>query len=156
MLLAGPGATLWHPLQVKNTILGYIALLAVAGLVSLGVLGATMMQRHDGRGITVLALLVGGLVLTFIHGLRGGKSTRTSSPSVARSPQLRTVTLDAAAEFAQAPGIVWSLIRPSDSPLSYSDGVYHAMSVPGVPDGPGERQCFFHINGRIGVLEVTE
>ena len=134
-------------------------MLALSGLVSLSVLGASMLQRNDNRGIPVLALVVGGLLLTLVQGMMLGRKSKAGG--AVRSPgasaaEPTTTTIAASEEFAHPPSAVWAVIRPAESSLSLEDGVYHAVSVPAIPDGPGELQCFFHRNGHIGVLEVVE
>ncbi|MEV7660554.1 hypothetical protein [Paenarthrobacter sp. NPDC089316] len=145
---------------MKNTVISYFAVLALAGLVSLSVLGASMLQHDDNRGIAVLALVVGGLLLTFVYGIMLGRAARAAERNLrsnkAGVPELKTITIDASADFAYAPSAVWALVRPAESPLSFVDGVYHAISVPAVDGGPGELQCFFHRNGEIGAIEVLE
>ena len=144
---------------MKSTVIGYFAVLALSGLVSLSVLGASMLQRNDNRGIPVLALVVGGLLLTFVQGVMLGRKSKAGSAvgspgAIAR--ESTTTTVVASEDFAHSPSAVWAVIRPAESSLSLEDGVYHALSVPAIPDGPGELQCFFHRNGYIGVLEVVE
>ncbi|GGJ18458.1 hypothetical protein [Paenarthrobacter histidinolovorans] len=144
---------------MKSTVIGYFAVLALSGLVSLSVLGASMLQRNDNRGIPVLALVVGGLLLTFVQGMMLGR--KSNAGGAVRSPgasaaEPTTTTIAASEEFAHPPSAVWAVIRPAESSLSLEDGVYRAVSVPAIPDGPGELQCFFHRNGHIGVLEVVE
>lgn len=144
---------------MKSTVIGYFAVLALSGLVSLSVLGASMLQRNDNRGIPVLALVVGGLLLTFVQGVMLGRKSKAGSAvgspgDIAR--ESTTTTVVASEDFAHSPSAVWAVIRPAESSLSLEDGVYHALSVPAIPDGPGELQCFFHRNGYIGVLEVVE
>lgn len=144
---------------MKSTVIGYFAVLALSGLVSLSVLGASMLQRNDNRGIPVLALVVGGLLLTLVQGMMLGRKSKAGG--AVRSPgasaaEPTTTTIAASEEFAHPPSAVWAVIRPAESSLSLEDGVYHAVSVPAIPDGPGELQCFFHRNGHIGVLEVVE
>jgi len=118
-----------------------------------------MLQRNDNRGIPVLALVVGGLLLTLVQGMMLGRKSKAGG--AVRSPgasaaEPTTTTIAASEEFAHPPSAVWAVIRPAESSLSLEDGVYHAVSVPAIPDGPGELQCFFHRNGHIGVLEVVE
>ncbi|UXM92804.1 hypothetical protein [Paenarthrobacter sp. JL.01a] len=145
---------------MKTTVIGYIAVLALAGLVSLGILGASLLQRHDNRGIAVLALVVGGLLLTFIYGLMVGRAAKAAERRLrtaqSKVPQFTTMTIKASADFAHSPSSVWALIRPAESSLSFVDGIYHAVSIPAVADGPGELQCFFHRNGQIGAIEVLQ
>ncbi|BCW39534.1 hypothetical protein StoSoilB3_10690 [Arthrobacter sp. StoSoilB3] len=144
---------------MKSTVIGYFAVLALSGLVSLSVLGASMLQRNDNRGIPVLALVVGGLLLTFVQGVLLGRKSKAgcavgSPGAIAR--ESTTTTVVASEDFAHSPSAVWAVIRPAESSLSLEDGVYHALSVPAIPDGPGELQCFFYRNGYVGVLEVVE
>ncbi|MFK0007191.1 hypothetical protein ACIQTZ_09060 [Paenarthrobacter sp. NPDC090520] len=141
---------------MKNTVLTYFVLMALVGMVTLSVLGASMVQKNDGRGLVVLALVVGGLLLTFIYGLTADRRGRAQRASASRPPRYKTVTVSSSAEFPHPPSAVWALIRPAESALSLTDGVYHAVSVPPLPDGPGELQCFFHRNGDIGAIEVVQ
>ncbi|MFC8039194.1 hypothetical protein ACFUOZ_07555 [Paenarthrobacter sp. NPDC057355] len=145
---------------MKTTVIGYIAVLALAGLVSLSILGASMLQRHDNRGIAVLALVVGGLLLTFIYGLMVGRAARAAERRLrtaqSKVPQFTAMTINASADFAHSPSSVWALIRPAESSVSFEDEVYHAISIPAVDGGPGELQCFFHRNGEIGAIEVLQ
>lgn len=145
---------------MKTTVIGYIAVLALAGLVSLSVLGASLLQRHDNRGIAVLGLVVGGLLLTFIYGLMVGRAARAAERRLRTAqspvPQFTTMTIKASADFAHSPSSVWALIRPAESSVGFVDGLYHAMSIPAVDGGPGELQCFFHRNGQIDAIEVLQ
>ena len=130
--------------------------MALAGMVSLSLQGASMLRKHDGSGYVVLALVVGGLVLAFVYGFTESRRGRAERAAAIKPPLVRTVTVDTAAEFPHPSSAVWALIRPAESALTLTGGVYHAASVPAVDGGPGELQCFFSRNGHIGVIEVVE
>lgn len=140
---------------VKTAVLTYISILALSGLVALSVLGAVLLQREDPRGIGVLALVVGGLLMTFV--LAVTQSIKTKPRKVmAHTPAFKTITNTTTAEYPHSPAAVWSLIKPAKSATLLSENVIQAVSVPGVPDGPRERQCFFLRNGQVHIIEVIE
>lgn len=140
---------------VKNAVLTYFSVLALCGLVTLTVMGADLVQEEDPRGFAVLALVVGGVLLTVIFVITYGAGSRSGTAS-ANAPTFKTYTSTATAEYKHSSSTVWALIRPAEAAVLLGDNVAQAVSVPGLPAGPGERQCFFLRNGEIHVLEVIE
>ncbi|MCF3139055.1 hypothetical protein LRQ04_07270 [Paenarthrobacter sp. AR 02] len=140
---------------MKTAVLTYVSILALSGLVALSVLGAVLLQKEDPRGIAVLALVVGGLLMTFILAVIQGVKAKPGKVT-AHEAAFNTVTTSATAEYPHSASAVWSLIKPAESATLLSENVIQAVSVPGLPDGPGERQCFFLRNGQIEVIEVVE
>lgn len=141
---------------VKNTVIAYFAILALCGLVTLSVLGASLLQKGDPRGTLVLSIVVAGLLVTFIYGVVIDRKAKAQRAEVARAPAVRTTTSTSSAEYAYSPAAVWSAIRPAEAAIALDGDVAHAFTVPAIPDGPGERQCFFGRNGSIAMLEVLE
>jgi hypothetical protein len=140
---------------VKNAVLTYFSVLALCGLVTLSVMGADLLQEKDPRGFAVLALVVGGLLLTLIFGVTHGAKSKPHTDS-AKAPAFKSFTSTATAEYPHSTATVWALIRPAEAAVLLGDNVVQAVSVPGVTGGPGERQCFFLRNGQIDILEVIE
>lgn len=154
ILPRGPVSTC-HCYLVKRAVDVYAVILQVAGFVTLGLYGASQVQRQDPRGAAVLAILVGGLVLTlaYVWGhYRRVRSTRRMAAG--KSFRAHTFHSSATAEYGHAPAIVWELIRPAEAAILI-DGAAHAFKVPGTPDGEGERQCFISADGRVSVIEVV-
>ncbi len=147
---------LWQCDRVKNTVYAYFGLLVVAGLVSLTLLGASLLENGDNRGFPILAVLLAGLLLTFIHGAREDQRGRRESkvPAVASTCSITTTT--STAEYECEPAVVWSAIRPAEAAVALGVDVEHAFSVPAIEDGPRERQCFFLRSGQIHVIEIIE
>lgn len=139
---------------MKTTVITYGVLLAVSGLVTLSVLGASLLQHKDPRGIAVLALVVGGLLLTFAYALMSGRKSRAVANAEKKPPASRIYSSSASAEYPHSASVVWALIRPAEAAVTLSDDVDHAFAVPAIPEGPGERQCFFLRNGQISIIEV--
>ena len=82
-----------------------------------------MLRKHDGFGFVVLALVVGGLLLTFAYGLTVIRRGRAEPTAAGKPPLFKTVTVDTVAEFPYEPSAVWAAIRPADSGLLLDDGV---------------------------------
>ncbi|WP_314322896.1 hypothetical protein [Paenarthrobacter ilicis] len=140
---------------MKNAVLTYFGLLAFSGLVALGVLGGRLLEDHDRRGLIPLAFVLGGMLLTLVYGIVRGRRT-APLPAVPSGPEFITHSDSSTAEYAHSPADVWALIKPAEAAMAFGDQVIHAFSVPGIPDGPGERQCFFLGNGQIHIIEVVE
>jgi hypothetical protein len=141
---------------VKNIVIAYFAILALCGLVALSVLGASLLQKGDPRGTLVLIIVAAGLLVTFIYGAVIGRKAEVQRPKVAKPPACRITTSTSSAEYAYPSAVVWSAIRPAEAAMETDSDVAHAFTVPAIPDGPGERQCFFGRNGSIAMLEVLE
>ena len=141
---------------MKNTVYAYFGLLVVAGLVSLTLLGASLLENGDNRGFPILAVLLAGLLLTFIVSAKEDRTARRESkvPAVASTISITTTT--STAEYRHEPAVVWAAIRPAEAAVALGVDVEHAFSVPAIEDGPGERQLFFHRNGQIHVIEIIE
>lgn len=145
---------LCHSYLVKTAVFTYAVLLGVTGLVTLSVLGASLVQQKDPRGIAVLALVVGGLLLAFAYALISGRKSRAVPNKGNKSPASRIYSSSASAEYPHSASLVWALIRPAEAAVTLSSDVDHAFAVPAMPGGPGERQCFFLRNGQISIIEV--
>ena len=104
----------------------------------------------------VLVLVVGGLLLTFLYGALVGRKAKALTVSAAKTPGFRTTTSTSTAEYQYSPALVWSTIRPAEAAIRDGSDVTHAFAVPAIPDGPGERQCFFGRNGSVSMIEVLE
>ncbi|ASN19244.1 hypothetical protein CGK93_05715 [Arthrobacter sp. YN] len=104
----------------------------------------------------VLALVVGGLLLTFLYGAIIGRKAKALTARAAKAPGFRTTTATSTAEYQFSPALVWSVIRPAEAAIADGSDVAYAFTVPPIPDGPGERQCFFGRNGSVSMLEVLE
>lgn len=148
-----------HPcvtvLFVKNIVIAYFAILALSGLVTLSLLGASLLQNRDPLGVPVLAIVVSGLLLTFIHGAIADRKVQAQRADAAKAHTFRATTTTSSAEYGYSPAVVWSAIRPAEAAMEGND-VAHAFAVPAIPDGPGERQCFFGWNGSVSMIEVIE
>jgi len=142
-------------LFVKNTVIAYFGFLALSGLVALSLLGASLLQNRDPLGIPVLVVVVSGLLLTFIHEVIADRRAQAQRADAAKAPAFRTTATKSSAEYGYSPAVVWSAIRPSETAMEGND-VAHAFTVPAIPDGPGERQCFFGWNGSVSMIEVIE
>ncbi|WP_454809850.1 hypothetical protein [Paenarthrobacter nitroguajacolicus] len=141
---------------MKNTVIAYFGFLALSGLVALSLLGASLLQNRDPLGVPVLAIVVSGLLLTFIHEVVADRRTQAQRADAAIAPDFRTTTTTSSAEYRYSPAAVWSAIRPAESAPALDSDVAHAFTVPAIPDGPRERQCFFGWNGSISIIEVLE
>jgi len=146
----------WHCDPVKNTLIAYFGILALAGLVSLSVLGASMLQKGNKLGVPVLVVVAAGLLLTFAYAVVTSRKAESQRPSAPKVPDLNIVTTTSSADFSYTPAVVWSAIRPAETAVEISSETAYAFSVPAIADGPPERQCFFGWNGSINVLEVLE
>lgn len=141
---------------VKNIVIAYFGILALGGLVTLSVLGASLLQEGDPRGTLVLSFVVAGLLVTFIYGTVIDRKAKVQRAEVAKAPTFKTTTSTSSAEYAYPPAVVWSAIRPAEAAIALDSSVAHAFTVPAIPDGPYERQCFFGWNGSISIIEVLE
>jgi len=141
---------------VKRAVEIYAFFLQLAGFVVLGLFGVSESQRQDPRGVVVLILLLGGLVLTLLHFWDYHRRARNTQRFLAgKSFRARTFHTSASAEYAHAPAVVWALIRPAEVAIPV-DGATQAFKVPGTPDGEGERQCFISADGQVSVIEVVK
>jgi hypothetical protein len=141
---------------VKRAVEVYALILQIAGFVVLGLFGVSEFQRQDPRGVAVLVLLVGGLVLTLLHVWSHHRHARNTQRFLAGKPfRARTFHTSASAEYAHAPASVWELIRPAEVAIPI-EGAAQAFKVPGTPDGEGERQCFIAADGQVSVIEVVK
>jgi hypothetical protein len=143
---------------VKNTVIAYFAVLALTGLVTLSVQGAALLQKSDPRGALLLIIVVGGLLSTFLYGVITSRTARVKvqPPKAATMPGVRTTTSTSTADYDFSPAAVWSIIRPAEAAIVGGSNVAYAFTVPAIPDGPRERQCFFGRNGSISILEIVE
>lgn len=143
---------------MKNTVIAYFAVLALTGLVTLSIQGASLLQKSDPRGALVLIIVVGGLLLTFLYGVIISRTARVKvqPPKAAKMPGVRTTATTSTADYDFSPAVVWSTIRPAEAAIVDGSNVAYAFTVPAIPDGPRERQCFFGRNGGISILEIIE
>lgn len=145
-----------HCYLVKRAVEVYAFILQIAGFVALGLYGVSQLQRQDPRGITILALLACGIVLTLPYAWVHHRRSRNTQRFLAGKPfRPHTFHASATAEYKHAPERVWELIRPAQVAVLI-EGAAQAFKVPETPDGEGERQCFISEDGQVSCIEVVK
>lgn len=105
-------------------------------------------------GVIVFAALVAFIcMLVIARRERGMSESEVNQRKLERKTRLRRI--EVSKEYPYPSETVWSLIRPADLAVKLGDSA-NAFTVPGTPNGVGERQCFVAKDGTETFLEVLE
>jgi hypothetical protein len=120
----------------------------------LGVLGGAS-TGESVAAVLGLAAVVWALLLLF------GIARRRSALSHARTaafsaPGRRTFRFKESVRLGQTPEQVWAMIVPAEHATFLSTNIVQGFTVPGTPDGLGQRQCFIDVDGNTSMIEVIE
>ncbi|MBT2532903.1 hypothetical protein J7E83_12375 [Arthrobacter sp. ISL-48] len=124
-------------------------MLFIAGYISIYVVGILVAKAGDPELGSAIVLTTIGLTVVALLLWVG------SNNSAARAAKAGTVTVEETAAFNVDPLKVWSVIRPAESAVLFSDA-QRAFTVPGTPLGVGEQQCFIGRDGAACIIEVID
>ena len=125
---------------------GYIAIICLAGVVA----GA-----NYGLGLAMIGSLFALILLSmFCSSFVRTVQLRSEFVGRARRGPFRTFRMEESETYECDAEALFDLIRPAESSVLLSNSK-HAFTVPGTPDGVGERQCFIPENGCVSIIEVV-